>query len=90
MANVTTARGTLILDTAATIHATGVKVRVRGFIFSGAGPAELQNGAALPQVRIVTTASNSTPIAVTLAEPLEMDGLIVAAGIVGCFTLFTG
>ena len=86
MANVLTTPGTLILDTAATIYATGTKVKVRGFTFTGAGPCELQNGAGAPSIRL-----GAGPIAIWCDEkPIVLNGLIVAAGISGTMTIWLG
>lgn len=86
MANVTTNQsGTLILDTAATIFATGaMKVRMRGFTFTGT-VGELQDGAGRPVIRVSGAAS-----AWFADKPLILDGLIVNAGITGVFTVFVG
>lgn len=86
MANVTTTPcGTLILDTAATIFATGaMKVKVRGFTFTGT-VGELQDGAGRPVIRVSGGAS-----AWFADKPIILDGLIVAGGITGVFTLFVG
>jgi len=84
MANVLTTPGTLILDTAATIYATGVKVKIRGFVFTGT-VLELQNGAAAPVLRM------SASGALWCGEkPIVISGLIINAGIVGTLTIWLG
>ena len=84
MANLTTSPGVLILDTAATIRATGTKVKISAIIFTGT-VLSLQNGAGTEMIRLAGSASCYFGNA-----PLIFDGLIVAAGVPGTATLILG